>query len=561
MNLNRQFTTLQAHFFNRFFDRDGHTDCDDERDSLVHKLAVLATPGLMLSFWMLISGRALSSGGPELRYVFVTASAVVTGLVMAYKWDALLPDRYDYRILTPLPATPGKVFLARIAALVKFVSLYVVAVNAFPMLLVPPAITLASRTVGAEVLPQAFLAHAAGTLGGSIFVALSFTAVHGVLVNLLTVDAFRRVSPRVQAGATALMVAIFMMTPLLSGSIGPIASNGSRLFDFFPVAWFAGLYETLSPIGSSAEAWSRWAWIGITGIGVAALVTLSTYLLGYTRHSRRLVESIEAPESAPGRIETLWTRALNATILRTAGERAAFHFIGKVSARSAVHRLMAAAYTGAGVAIAGTSLFEFVEDMPSAFPFLLSESGLIEAPVILSFLIVTGMRITFGLPYEWKARWVFDFSRAHSAEFMRATRKWVFTARVIPMYIALAVFEFALFDFRTALGHVLFDAAVTWLLIEVCFFDFRTIPYTSFRRSKRLELALLALVYIFAFSFFVDGAVALQERVIASGPRLVAFLTVVVLAGRALATYARTNPKATLVDIRLDTDIQELRLS
>src|SRR5205823_6852139 len=114
------------------------------------------------------------------RYVFISYAIVVMGFVMTFKWDSLFPDRRDYLILTPLPISLREFFLAKVAALCGFLLLFVVAINFFSCVIVPYAHLV--RDNKWDVLLPGFFAHATAVLSASIFTALFFAALPGVLI-------------------------------------------------------------------------------------------------------------------------------------------------------------------------------------------------------------------------------------------------------------------------------------------------------------------------------------------------------------------------------------------
>src|SRR5262245_17498933 len=110
--MNRQFRVLVKHFFGRFFDVDSTSPDADSRTRVIQLLGLLCVPGLMISFFMMGDHpagativRAAVSHTDRLwlrvgdRYVFVAYGMVAMGLLMAFKWDSLFPDRRDYVIL------------------------------------------------------------------------------------------------------------------------------------------------------------------------------------------------------------------------------------------------------------------------------------------------------------------------------------------------------------------------------------------------------------------------------------------------------------------------------
>src|ERR1017187_7699760 len=71
---------------------------------------------------------------------FICFSMTVMGLVTVIEWEMLFPDRRDYANLTPLPIRLRTMFGAKIAALLAFLTIFSVAINAFSPVMFPEKI-------------------------------------------------------------------------------------------------------------------------------------------------------------------------------------------------------------------------------------------------------------------------------------------------------------------------------------------------------------------------------------------------------------------------------------
>src|SRR6516164_1481597 len=200
--MNDRLRTLIDHFFDRFFDKDSLSPEADERANVIQMIAILALPGAILSLFMIVDHPTIRSELTRMwlragdRYVFVCYAMVVMGFVMTFKWDSLFPDRRDYLILTPLPISLKEFFAAKVMSLCGFLVLFVVAINAFSCVLVPYVYVV--RNNAWRFFFPAFFAHATAALSASMFTALLFAALQGVLINLMNPAAFRRLSPWIQ---------------------------------------------------------------------------------------------------------------------------------------------------------------------------------------------------------------------------------------------------------------------------------------------------------------------------------------------------------------------------
>src|SRR5689334_21362612 len=120
---------------------------------------------------------------------------VVMGLVMTLKWDSLFPDRRDYLILSSLPISIRRMFAAKVCALIAYLLLFAIAVN-IGSIFSAPFVYSGPAHFWARMF-DAFEAHALGVLGASLFTALFFASLQGVLINVLSPAAFRRITPRI----------------------------------------------------------------------------------------------------------------------------------------------------------------------------------------------------------------------------------------------------------------------------------------------------------------------------------------------------------------------------
>lgn len=539
--------TLVRHFFDRFFEPDSMFSGGDPERRVVQFLALLAMPGLVLPVFFHATH----------PYTFVAYSMVVIGVVVAVKWESIFPDQRDYLVLAALPVSPGDVFAAKATALALFLSLFVLASNAFSFWIVP--FVQAGEDPSLIELGQAFLAHGAGVFGGAAFVVLLTLTVEGLLVSALPPAAFRRVSPPAQMLMITALLAILLVTPLVQAGMRPLVDTNSPVLGWLPFAWFFGLYDWLLPGAPTFAVSGAWATRAVASLAFVLAACTGVYGVAYARHSRRVLESIGPVSNGPSRVRR-WARALlHKTVLPDPRQRAAFDFIGKIGRRSGAHRTLAAIYYGIGIALALNALVE--ADGSGAFPFRISPDGSVEAPLILSFLIVLGLRATFNVPDALGANWTFQLTDGSTTGYLEATRRWVFLARILPLFAVIAPFEFLYFG-PDAILHLSFDLVATALFVEVAFLGYRKVPYTCAQFPGKVQLSILAAAYLYGFTIAVrvvgfakaravEGPLPLGAAIGAAG---IAFLGLAAFRRRgrkkaAELTFVETDPSYTMLDL------------
>jgi hypothetical protein len=187
-----------------------------------------------------------------------------------------------------------------------------------------------------------------------------------------------------------------------------------------------------------------------------------------------------------------------------------------------------------------------------------------EAPLILSFFVVSGLRATFNIPYELSANWMFQITSGSDAvEFLKAIRKWVLLRGIVPVYAALTPFEFLVFDPAEAIFHLAFGLAAAVVLTELFFFKFNKVPFTCSYLPAKSHLAFLAAAYLYGFTVYSFTMGSLERWVWDSGIRLIGFFALVLAVLTGLAWYRRCHPHASAIiyEDHADPLVQQLNLT
>jgi len=220
-------------------------------------------------------------------------------------------------------------------------------------------------------------------------------------------------------------------------------------------------------------------------------------------------------------------------------------------------------YSGIGLAVMASSLV--VMRRNTDFVFAISKDGLIDAPLILSFFIVSGLRATFNIPYELNSNWIFQITSGwDAAEYLKATRKWVFLRAIVPVYIVITALELFLLDPAEAVFHLAFGLAVAALLTEFFFFRFNKVPFTCSYLPAKSHLAFLAGAYLYGFTIYTFTVREIARWVEVSSTRITCFFVLVAAILIGLALYRRRTRDRTLEIVYEDEGdvlVQQLNLT
>jgi len=211
---------------------------------------------------------------------------------------------------------------------------------------------------------------------------------------------------------------------------------------------------------------------------------------------------LEAPEPSPkgpGRLRRLAGRAAGRLLLRDPVECGVFCFIGATLTRSVKHRLFLATYGGFGAALA-------------IIMGVVSGGGSLQLPLMLSFILISGLRAAFNFPSQLPANWCFQVSETSSVTaYVRATRKWVAAFAIGPLFGVVAAVELVRTSWTAAFFHLAFGVVASLLLMEALFLGFRKVPFTCAHFPGKVNLVFLSAVYIFGFTMYSNYMASLEE--------------------------------------------------
>lgn len=538
------FLELVKHFFYQFFENEFVSRGSEARLTVAHVLAMLAVPPALYTLYLVPAYDNIFWNFPE-KYAayclidqcrYVTFSLVVVGFVALLEWDALFPGSRDYAILAPLPLQPVTIFAAKVVALVLFLLLFIVDVGAVPTILYPVVETMGLRGAPISTLHFGDLvaSHAVAVCSSGAFAFLFFVAVQGLLINLLPPRAFKKASLGIQFIGMIVLLLLLFLLPIYSVLVPGWQRAPYAALNKFPPLWFLGLYQTL--LGSGDALFRGWAKTAAMALIFVTFACVAGYTLNYKRHMQRALESLEAHPAGPSRLGSAARWLLTRLILRKPLQRATFFFVLHTLMRSARHRLYVATYTGVGFALAVFGIMEVLVHTArrDITPLLFQPNqALLAIPLILSFFLLSGMRLVFTLPAELPSNWVFRIAEdGNSSDGYAGTRKAMMAAAVVLLLLQLP-FYVILWGWTPALQHILFCLMLSLILIELLLTNFRKLPFTCSYRPGKANITVLGFVYWFAFTTYAYTMATLERWLLYDEVRWLVFIimTLVVLAG------------------------------
>jgi hypothetical protein len=492
-------------------------------------LALLAAPGAFASI----------GASPSDEYFFIVLAMVATGAVAIWKWDALIPGERDYVNLAPLPIPAKHILYANLVALFLVAAALSFDVNAASSVLFPLFAGSHSSFAYTAIF---FATHLFSVFLASTFSFLIVLAILGLMMLVLPYRAFRKCSIYVRCG----MVAVLMVVLSTSFEVNAIVQHpslGSRaLLQLLPPVWFLGLSQHLREL--TDPAFGTLAKTAILASVAALTLAIAAYTLSYRRCFAKSAEAIANFAGVGDAIHhRSWHRATD-LFLRTPFERGCFSFTLKTLFRSENHMLIVGGFAGVGIVLASETL---VQSASSGGANRWPSAALLSIPLIVLYLLLTGLRFSFEIPVMQRANWIFRLTNPDANECVGLARKIMLTFLIPPLLaIALPAYGFV-WGWRVGVIHAAVVAAASVLLIEILLASFRKIPFTCSAPHFKSNIPLFGFFYLVGFVAFTSVVPAIERRASDHPLWSLNFILALTAIWLGMANYRR---KVTLLDRR-----------
>ena len=550
----RPFLRLVRLFVDRSFHGGGETESEDLGVGMGLILALLALPSLFYSVFLFdkfssllqwLRGQTdfdpLAAAMPD-EYFFIVLSMVVTGAVAGWRWDRIFPDRRDFSNLVHLPISTRRIFFANFTAILFLALVLAIDVNAASAVLFPAVVSGAQ--LSARYLIEFAAIHALVVILASIF---SFFAVFGTVgVLMFTLPSFHRVSVYIRSLILLSLLTLLSTSFTVPAFIEHLSQEPHSLIRFLPSVWFLGLCQLLrgKAEGTLAVAGSMAA----TSLFAIMAIAMAAYALSYRRCFVRIPETLDiTPQHARGSSSRLFGLA-DRWILRTPFQRGGYRFAMKTLLRSERHGLVFGAFLALGAVIASQVLFSAFNGKSSAEAHQPTEA-LLSIPFILSYCILTGLRVALDVPADLRANWIFRLSLDTGVDHCAPLARRVMLTFVFPWIWAVLLPASAfLWGWRVGAMHSSLAAVWSVLLTDILLLRFRKVPFTCSYPPFHDSAMIIMLGYMFAFYAYATLTPWLEAWAPQDSLRMLIFLPII--AGIAYAIH-RLKQETLEVDRKL----------
>ncbi len=511
---------LRRHFFRRFFDSELISDPGQAKVVAGGVLAIVISLSIMYTvayFHKYASLTGLDDRGPYdlavlADFVFlITLTMAITALFTTLQWPSLFPGLRDYMALAGLPLRMRDIFVAKFTALLAFAGLTIAGTTTLPSIALPMMMAGRYAPDPLRQIPGLVLS----TSLAGIFIFFFLVTVQGVLLNVLPVRQFHRVSLAVQGVLLSLLLCSFPFVFSIP-DLQPYMALRPAWAIWTPPLWFLGVDQMI--LGHAEPLAKQLAGIAYASVALSAASAVVTYMWSYRRHRTRVIESPASLESTAG--SRAWTAKLEDRLIPDSRSLAVFAFIAKSLARSRQHRLILIAFAAIALAVICEGFFSLVLRGQSLrfYGSPAFHQAVIAVPLALSLFILAGLRYLFRLPIELRANWVFRIHEpGQGAALLAGAESFLMFSGVFPVALLTLPAEMAVLGPRDGFLASLLCLFASLGLMEFLLFRMERIPFTSSYFPGKDPPVITVIKYVIASSYYV-GVLSTLIRVAVQRP-------------------------------------------
>ena len=177
-----------------------------------------------------------------------------------------------------------------------------------------------------------------------------------------------------------------------------------------------------------------------------------------------------------------------------------------------LHKMRLATFVAISI---GISLFLFSSQMKNPETFYEIRTSLLAVPLVISLLLLVGLRRIVNIPLTLQANWIFILTEVRAKkDYFIGLRKALFFLILIPLFTGFYILYAYFWGSTVAFYHCVFGLIMSVFLMNVLFVNFRKIPFTCSYLPGTEKLHLLWLVYLYGFFIYVLGFARIETSLL-----------------------------------------------
>ncbi len=355
---------------------------------------------------------------------------------------------------------------------------------------------------------------------------------------LLPAALLRRVSHAVRFLVATVLLALIASSFTVPYLLTQVPVPTAHKIALLPPVSFLGLARTIWLQGTDPFA-AEISRAALSAVGVTLLIAFVAYALSFRRSFIRIPEMADAGPLPRLRRSFLLLAPLHKAIIRTAPQRACYHFVARTLLRSDGHLQILLGFAALGLVLSAETLSS-ASSLHSLVTGQAPSAEFLSVPFILAYCVIVGIRFAFELPADLRANWIFRFWLDPGQQDARPIARRVLLLFSLPWLVPAAFLSVLFFwGWTTALLHSAILIVCTILLVETVLIRFRKIPFTCSYPPFQSHSGLIFVAYLFGFFLFTDYLPQMEHWSILSPWQAIWFVPLLAAALFALRQYRK----------------------
>jgi hypothetical protein len=187
------------------------------------------------------------------------------------------------------------------------------------------------------------------------------------------------------------------------------------------------------------------------------------------------------------------------------------------------------------------------------------------ASILMMILAALALRVVASIPISLPANWIIRVTQVRSArDYQRAIRWSWLTLGVAPVLMSIAAFLLAASPWRPALGHFCVMLWLGILLVEVCLYTLRKIPFTCSYLPGKAGIHIAFWVCVMFFLRLLHEAAELEGRLLhrlLSGIMMIVIVALAAIGMRRLSASRADSTEELLFEEAYPAEVTSLGLN
>ena len=168
--------------------------------------------------------------------------------------------------------------------------------------------------------------------------------------------------------------------------------------------------------------------------------------------------------------------------------------------------------------------------------------ALLAVPLIVSFFLLSGIRLVFTLPAELPSNWVFQIAGDKDWRDGCAGTRKAMVAPVTVLLVVLFPFYAILWGWPVAFQQLVFGLVLSLILIELLLMNFRKIPFTCSYQAGKANITVLGVFYWLGFTTYAYTMAALERWLLLDDACWLGFLVLMLVVLGGMIVWRKTVP-------------------